>query len=404
MILKKLEIQGFKSFAKKTTIEFCDDITSIIGPNGSGKSNIVDAIRWVMGEQRIKPLRAGKMEDIIFSGTTEKKALGYAQVSMTLDNTSGIFKNGYDEICVTRRLFRQGQSEYYINKTACRLKDVQELFMDTGLGREGYSVIGQGQIESIVNNSPYERRLLIEEAAGIVKFKMRKQEAERNLERAQNNLYRITDILSELESRLPALKRQSEKAEKYVAYKNELKELEVGIFVHRMDILKNDLEKNRFGKSSLEESISNIDENIAMFDEKYRLLKTDTARCEEQIASVNNSLHELVSTYENSKAEIQLARIKIENFTEAIAKAKADIEQYDELIGRLLDERADAQAALVGDENELAVLEPAFRTKQNAADLLGEKYVNIDSFISKITGDINAQDALLTKNKMSSMK
>jgi chromosome segregation protein len=171
MILKKLEIQGFKSFAKKTTIEFCDEITSIIGPNGSGKSNIVDAIRWVMGEQRIKPLRAGKMEDIIFSGTTEKKALGYAQVSMTLDNASGIFKNGYDEICVTRRLFRQGQSEYYINKTACRLKDVQELFMDTGLGREGYSVIGQGQIESIVNNSPYERRLLIEEAAGIVKFK-----------------------------------------------------------------------------------------------------------------------------------------------------------------------------------------------------------------------------------------
>lgn len=399
MILKRLEIQGFKSFAKKTTIEFCDEITSIIGPNGSGKSNIVDAIRWVMGEQRIKPLRAGKMEDIIFSGTTEKKALGYAQVSITLDNASGIFKSGYDEICVTRRLFRQGQSEYYINKTACRLKDVQELFMDTGLGREGYSVIGQGQIESIVNNSPYERRLLIEEAAGIVKYKMRKQEAERNLERAQNNLYRITDILSELEGRLPALKRQSEKAEKYVAYKNELKELEVGIFVHRMDILKDELGKNQFGKSSVEESIKNIDEHISALDVKYRTLKTDTARYEEEITSVNSRLHELVSTYENSKAEIQLARIKIDNFTEAIAKAKSDIAQCEEHISVLLNEQEEVQAALVRDENELGVLEPGFTAKKKAAELLEEKYINIDRYISKVAENIEAQDLLLTQKQ-----
>jgi len=220
MILKRIEIYGFKSFGKKIEIDFNDAITGIVGPNGSGKSNIVDAIRWVLGEQRVKSLRGSKMEDVIFSGTQEKKPLGYAQVSLILDNSGRNFPVEYEEINVTRRLFRSGESEYYLNKTLCRLKDIQELFMDTGLGREGYSIVGQGQIESVINVSPFERKLLIEEAAGIVKYKVRKLEAEKKLEKAQNNLYRITDIIAELQNRLPGLKKQAEKAEKFIEYKN----------------------------------------------------------------------------------------------------------------------------------------------------------------------------------------
>ena len=223
MYLKKVEIYGFKSFGQKVEIIFDNKVTGIVGPNGSGKSNIVDAIRWVLGEQRVKTLRGGKMEDVIFSGTEEKRALGYAFVSITIDNTTGILPSEYSEVNVSRRLYRSGESEYYINKNAVRLKDVHELFMDTGLSREGYSIISQGKIESIVNNSAVDRKLMIEEAVGIVKYKTRKNEALRKLDKTQSNLYRILDIISELESRLPSLKRNSKKARKYIELSEELK-------------------------------------------------------------------------------------------------------------------------------------------------------------------------------------
>ena len=201
MYLKSIEIHGFKSFANKIKLEFHNGISGIVGPNGSGKSNVADAVRWVLGEQRIKQLRGGTMQDVIFAGTELRKPLGYAYVAITLDNSDHALPIEYDEVTVSRRLYRSGESEYMINGNACRLKDVNELFFDTGIGKEGYSIIGQGQIDQILSSKPEDRRNLFDEAAGIVKFKSRKDAAIKKLEAEKQNLVRVNDILSELESR-----------------------------------------------------------------------------------------------------------------------------------------------------------------------------------------------------------
>ena len=221
MRLKSIEITGFKSFPDKIELEFPKGITCVVGPNGSGKSNISDAIRWVMGEQSVKMLRGGKMEDVIFSGTQKRKPLGFCEVGILVDNADKTLPIDFDEILVTRRLFRSGESEYYINKSGCRLKDIQELFMDTGLGKDGYSLVGQGRIDGIINGKPSERRTFFEEACGISKYRHRKDEAERKLANTNDNILRVEDIIIELESQLGPLKLQSEKAKKYLVYRDE---------------------------------------------------------------------------------------------------------------------------------------------------------------------------------------
>ena len=212
MFLKSLEVRGFKSFADKVDLKFKKGITAVVGPNGSGKSNISDSVRWVLGEQSIKTLRGGKMEDVIFAGTQFRKPVGLAQVSLTLDNSEGELPIEYNEVTVTRRIFRSGETEYLLNGTKCRLKDITNLFMDTGIGKEGYSLIGQGKIEAILSGKPEERRSLLEEAAGIVKYKSRKEEAEKKLQNTDNNLIRIRDILSTYEERLGPLENERNKA------------------------------------------------------------------------------------------------------------------------------------------------------------------------------------------------
>ena len=211
MYLKKLELQGFKSFADKTVLEFMPGITTVIGPNGSGKSNISDAIRWVLGEQSMKSLRGSKTEDVIFAGTQNRKSLGFAEVSMVMDNSDQKLPIEYNEVTITRKLYRSGESGYYINKTPCRLKDVLELFMDTGIGKDGYSIIGQGKIDEILSNKSEERRHIFEEAAGIVKYRVRKAESEKKLEQTKLNLLRINDIISEIEANIEPTKIQAEK-------------------------------------------------------------------------------------------------------------------------------------------------------------------------------------------------
>ena len=220
MYLKSIEVHGFKSFANKILFQFHNGITGIVGPNGSGKSNVADAVRWVLGEQRIKQLRGATMQDVIFSGTELRKPLGYAYVAITLDNSDHQLAIDYDEVTVARRLYRSGESEYLINGTPCRLKDVNELFYDTGIGKEGYSIIGQGQIDKILSGRPEERRELFDEAAGIVKFKRRKDASVKKLESEQQNLVRVNDILSELEKQVEPLGKQAEKARVYLKHRN----------------------------------------------------------------------------------------------------------------------------------------------------------------------------------------
>ena len=215
MYLKSIEIHGFKSFANKIMFQFHNGITGIVGPNGSGKSNVADAVRWVLGEQRIKQLRGASMQDVIFSGTEMRKPLSYAYVAITLDNSDHHLAIDYDEVTVARRIYRSGESEYLINGSVCRLRDINELFYDTGIGKEGYSIIGQGQIDKILSGKPEERRELFDEAAGIVKFKRRKNAAQAKLENEKQNLIRVKDILSEIEKQIGPLEKQSEKAKEY---------------------------------------------------------------------------------------------------------------------------------------------------------------------------------------------
>ena len=243
MYLKSLEVQGFKSFPDKTLIRFGDDITAIVGPNGSGKSNISDAILWVMGEQSTKTLRGAKMEDVIFGGTQKRSAVGFAEATLTLDNTDRALAYDADEVMVTRRYYRSGDSEYYINRQSVRLRDINEMFMDTGLGKEGYSNIGQGRIDEILSLKSADRREIFEEAAGISKYRHRKEETERKLAHTEDNLMRIGDKISELELQLEPLRVQSEKATKYLALRDELQGVEVAVWMDKLEKLSADAKK-----------------------------------------------------------------------------------------------------------------------------------------------------------------
>jgi len=231
MYLKSIEVQGFKSFANKIVFDFHNGITGIVGPNGSGKSNVADAVRWVLGEQRVKQLRGGSMQDVIFAGTENRRPLSYAYVAITLDNSDHQLAIDYEEVTVSRRLYRSGESEYLINGAACRLKDINELFYDTGIGKEGYSIIGQGQIDRILSSKPEESRELFDEATGIVKFKRRKNTAQKKLEDEKQNIVRINDILAELEKQLGPLEKQSAVAREYLKKKEALKSYDVNMFL-----------------------------------------------------------------------------------------------------------------------------------------------------------------------------
>lgn len=243
MHLDKIEIHGFKSFADATTLQIPLGITGIIGPNGSGKSNIADAIRWVLGEQSARSLRGSKMEDIIFSGTDKRKSLGYAEVALTIKNSEKKLPIEYTDVCVKRRIYRSGESEYFINGSPCRLKDIQELFMDTGIGKEGYSIIGQGQIDRVLTSKPEERRALFEEAAGIYKYKVRRQEAERKLEKERDNLVRVEDIIHELETQLTPLEEEAEKTKQFLKLRDTLKVTEINLFLYEMAEIEKELGK-----------------------------------------------------------------------------------------------------------------------------------------------------------------
>lgn len=301
MYLKSIEVQGFKSFANKLIFEFHDGITAIVGPNGSGKSNVGDAVRWVLGEQSAKQLRGNKMEDIIFAGTESRKPLGFAYVAITLDNSDHKLPIDYEEVKIARRVFRSGESEYLINGTNCRLKDVQELFLDTGIGKEGYSIIGQGQIEKILSGKPEDRRELFDEAAGIVKFKKRKLAAEKNLEAEKQNLYRINDILSEIEKQVGPLEKQSQVAREYLKYRDELKELDVQMFLLEYERIEQE-------QKELENKIQIVHHDMKNTTDSYDLAKVEYEKLEQYLDQMN----EQIDLKKNGLSEEKVKKEQIE--------------------------------------------------------------------------------------------
>ena len=337
MYLKRIEMQGFKSFADKTVIELKDGITTVIGPNGSGKSNISDAIRWVLGEQSMKELRGTKSLDIIFAGTQNRKSLGFAEASLVFDNTDGALPIEYTEVTVTRKIYRSGETGYYINKTPCRLKDVLELFMDTGIGKDGYSIIGQGKIDEILSNKSEDRRHIFEEAAGIVKYRIRKQESEKKLEHTKLNLLRINDILSEIEGNLEPLRTQSEKAKKYLNIREELKSIEVGLFLYNIDQNKQELEKITSDENITKEQCDTEEtklERIKMLKEELKNAIDDITT---KIENMSNIGFESQKEIEMLNADISVSKTRIANneenqkrFLEEIEEKKVRLQELEE--------------------------------------------------------------------------
>ena len=378
MYLKRLEMQGFKSFADKTILEFMPGITSVIGPNGSGKSNISDAIRWILGEQSMKSLRGAKTQDIIFAGTQNRKSLGFAEASLVFDNTDAALPIEYSEVTVTRKIYRSGETGYYINKVPCRLKDIIELFMDTGIGRDGYSIIGQGKIDEILSNKSEDRRHIFEEAAGIVKYRTRKEETEKKLEQTKLNLLRINDILTEIESNLEPLQQQSDKAKKYLNLKEELKNIEVGLFIYNIEKLKKSLEEftenEEIMNSTLnqeegklekikilkEELKSNIDEITIKIEEMQNL----GFEGEKEIEKLNSNISVVETKILNNKANTQLYKNEITALEEKIENLRQEIEQKKSKKDNLKQNKEKFENELKEKEEELRKLTEKLSNKE----------------------------------------
>lgn len=401
MYLKSIEVQGFKSFANKITFEFHNGITGIVGPNGSGKSNVADAVRWVLGEQRVKQLRGASMQDVIFAGTENRKPLGYAYVAITLDNADRKLGVDYEEVTVARRVYRSGESEYMINGTHCRLKDVNELFYDTGIGKEGYSIIGQGQIERILSGKPEERRELFDEAAGIVKFKRRKAAALKKLEEEQNNLVRVSDILSELEKQVAPLERQSEKAREYLKKKEALKTLDINMFLmeserlktqlgeveDKLTIAENDLQDTtgRFenAKEEYEKIASRLEELEKDIEEKRKEL-SDAGLLRGKLEGEINVLKEQINSANANDAHL---RQRMEAVAEEIAVKEKDLEQ-------ILSDKASTDAQLSALEEQRDAARAAFAALQEEITGLNE---GIERDKNTIIGTLNDRAGTKTK-------
>ena len=392
MVLRTLEMQGFKSFPDKTELTFGKGITAVVGPNGSGKSNISDAVRWVLGETSSKSLRGSKMEDVIFGGTSSRKALGFAQVQLTLDNSDGTLKDKGEIVTVMRRYYRSGESEYKIDGELVRRKDIHELFMDTGLGSDGYSMVGQGKIDSIISAKNEDRRELFEEAAGISRFRHKRTDAQRRLDQAQENLVRLLDILGELESRVGPLKEQSEKAAKFIELSEERKTLEIGVWLNKINKFTNDLrdQEHKIDAAnasyeicsnelqSIEEEIEQVIAGIAKINTEIEEIRADSANFEEE------------AVRKDGEASVLEATLKHNN--ETIERLKNDISLADE--GNItIDTQIEEREQFIRDSAENS--KKKNEELQNVSDEM-EALVSSNEAFSKITVELNQRITALT--------
>ena len=405
MYLKRIELQGFKSFADKTVLEFMPGITTVIGPNGSGKSNISDAIRWVLGEQSMKSLRGSKTEDVIFAGTQNRKSLGFAEVSMIIDNTDNKLPIEFQEVTITRKLYRSGESGYYINKTPCRLKDVLELFMDTGIGRDGYSIIGQGKIDEILSNKSEERRHIFEEAAGIVKYRTRKEESEKKLEQTKLNLLRINDIISEIENNIEPTKAQAEKAKEFLRLRDELKSIEIGLFIHNIEDYKKKIEDIVNNKEIFNTQLIRESERLGNFQGKKEELKQAIDEITIKIEEMQNLGFENDKKKEQLNSDININNEKISHNKENFERLGKEIEENAEKIKELEEEKTqklDKKSTLRENkekyEKELAEKEQALK---KITDSMSKKELEIETKKKQV--DENIENKFEISNEISTL-
>lgn len=401
MYLKSIEIHGFKSFANKMVFEFKKGITAIVGPNGSGKSNVGDAVRWVLGEQSAKQLRGSKMEDIIFAGTELRKPQGFAYVAITFDNSDHKLPTSYEEVTVARRVYRSGESEYLMNGSNCRLRDVQELFLDTGIGKEGYSIIGQGQIDKILNGKPEERRELFDEAAGIVKYKKRKATAEKNLEAERQNLCRIEDILSELEKQVEPLKKQSETAKEYLHLRDELKKIDVNMFLSEYEILHKDI-------TEVEGNLEIVSSDLEINQKKFQETKEEYERMEQQLEQRNLVLEQNRSQIgekkikkEQLEGEVKVCKEQIlsvrqneEHYQERLESISKDIKKKQEEKNKYIEEESGLFQGIQDMEQRKTDMENQLGACRQEIETIGEK---IDECNHEIINSLNKNSNIKAK-------
>lgn len=405
MYLKKIEIHGFKSFADKTEVEFEKGVTGIVGPNGSGKSNISDAIRWVLGEQSAKTLRGSRMDDVIFAGTMERKPIGMAEVSLVLNNESNKLPLDYSEVTITRRVYRLGESEYYINKSLCRLKDIKVMLMDTGVGVDGYSIIGQGRIDDILNNKSGNRRILFEEAAGIVKYRSRKEEAEKKLENTNQNLLRVNDIIRELKLRIEPLKFQMEKAKKFLDLHGELKNLEINLFINEIEGFKYDVQALNEQKNIILDQLNNYADDKKEIEEKYKKDKSEIEALDESISQLQKNIFETIHLMEKKEGELCLCNEKVLNITENTIRLNNEIqenkESKDQFLIQLdkLNEKVKCEKELLKDTKE--ILQQQLKSLNEIISVLEEKEEDMEKSKGNVIEILNT--AATKKSEMHSL-
>ena len=409
MYLKNIEVQGFKSFAQKINFEFHNGITGIVGPNGSGKSNVGDAVRWVLGEQSAKSLRGGNMQDVIFSGTETRKPLSYASVAITLDNSDHKLPVEFNEVTVTRRLYRSGESEYLINGSNCRLKDINEMFYDTGIGKEGYSIIGQGQIDRILSGKPEERRELFDEAAGIVKFKRRKNTTVKKLEEERQNLVRVTDILSELTRQLGPLEKQSETAKIYLAKREALKELDVNMFLleysSTAESLKELGEKHRLAQENLEDTQREYEQTRVEYDrleqeleelntrmDALRMESQEQALHKQQLEGQINVLNEQILAGVQNEDHY---RGRLKTIEEELAAREASRKELEEEKSDLYSQLKEVRSRLKDEEEKLNTAQENIRTCTQAVEDGKNEIIEILNSRANTKGKAQRFDAMM---------
>ena len=399
MYLKRLELHGFKSFADKTVLEFMPGITVVIGPNGSGKSNISDSIRWVLGEQSMKSLRGSKSEDIIFAGTETRKSLGFAEVSIVIDNSDGKLPIDYTEVTVTRRIYRSGESGYFINKSPCRLKDILELFMDTGIGKDGYSIIGQGKIDEILSNKSEDRRHIFEEAAGIVKYRVRKEESEKKLEQTKLNLVRINDILVEIEGNIEPLRKQSEKAKTYLDLREKLKSIEIGLFIYNINGDKRKISEIIENLNILEDQNKSEKEKLENFQKSKETLKNSIEKINLEIEDKQKESFETTRNIEKLNADINLSMQKIENNKENHERYLNEINDLENRLSELKKEKEERVIKQEKLSEEKSKYEYELQMKQKELEEINSKLSEEELEIERKKEELsNAIDLKYEKN------
>lgn len=383
MKFKRIELAGFKSFADKTEIKLEDGVTAIVGPNGCGKSNVADAIRWVLGEQSSKNLRGTSMQDVIFNGTEKRKSLSYCEVTLVFDNTDRYFNYDFDEVAITRKLYRSGESAYLINRNECRLKDIVNLLYDSGIGKDGYSIIGQGKVEQIISSKPEDRRTIFEDAAGISKFKSRKVEAERRLERTRENIARVNDIVLEIERQMGPMKKQAENAKAYLQFKDKLKDLEVNAYVFQYENAKNVKDKINLKIKSISDELAVVTKKLEETNVNYNASMDKLNSIDLEIEDIHNQILNLTVQIEQQSGEIKVIRERINNL--ALQKDKINIDILN------------AQNAIIKDQSELDF-------KKNKQEELDNKIAQLHFSYDDISKEyVNLVDELTAKEDEASL-